>query len=144
MMGVWSDENLKDFFLKKEISLKKKPPPVEKKLSPTEPVKNGLPSLKSIFKRDKKVDPKPIYYNRLTYVVAGMKNTFFDDSFDDMDKEIPGGVAHQGYNPGSYSESRNFYLGYKFRPFWKPTLVLSLFFFSLFRKKNLNLKPWVV
>ena len=100
MMGMWSDKNLKNFFRKEEISLKKKPPLVEEKLSHIEPVKNGLPSLKSIFKRDKKVDPKPIYYNRLSYVAAGMKNTFFDDSFDDMDKEIPGGVAHQGYNPG--------------------------------------------
>ena len=52
MMGVWSDENLKDFFRKEEISLKKKPPPVEEKLSPAEPVKNEPPSWKSMFKRD--------------------------------------------------------------------------------------------
>ena len=102
MMGVWSDENLKNFFRKEEISLKKKSPPGEEKLSPTEPVKNVPHSWKSIFKRDKKVDLKPFYSNRLTYVVAGMKNTFFEDSFDDMDDEIPHGVTHLGYNPDSF------------------------------------------
>ena len=98
-MGVWSDENFKNFFRKQKISLKRKPPPVEEKL-PAEPVKNGLPSLKSIFKRHKKVDSKPIYSNILAYATAGMKNTFFDYSFDDYNKEIAHGITHQGYNPG--------------------------------------------
>ena len=39
-------------------------------------------------------------YRDLEYSAAGMRNTFFDNSFADADKEIPHGVTHQGYNPG--------------------------------------------
>ena len=94
-MKVWSDESLENFFRKEGMTFEKKKPP------PLEPTKNGLSSLKSIFKRNKKVDPKPVYTNRLAYAVAGMNNSFSENGTgDDFDNEIPHGVTPQGYNPG--------------------------------------------
>ena len=92
MMKVWSDESLENFFRKEEITFEKKKPP------PLEPTKNGLSSLKSIFKR--KVASKPDYSNRAVSF-AGMNSSFFENEIGaEFDNEIPHGVTHQGYNPG--------------------------------------------
>src|ERR1044072_3579510 len=64
MMKVWSNESLENFFQKEGIAFGKKP------------AKKGLPSLKSLFKKEE-VTSKPSFCNRLFHG-AGIRNSFFD------------------------------------------------------------------